>query len=57
MGLKHMTCCLPSDVLKDAVLVDENKSYDTNLKAHEKVSYDLNKIFGTNFQGNGRTAP
>jgi hypothetical protein len=32
-----MTCCLPSDVLKDTVSVDEIKSDDTDLNVHEKV--------------------
>ena len=31
MGLNHMTCCLPLDVLKDLVSVNEIKSDDTDL--------------------------
>jgi hypothetical protein len=44
MGLKHMTCCLPSDVLKDVASVDEIKSDDTDLTVHEKVPFTLNKV-------------
>lgn len=44
MGLKRMTCRLPSDVLNDVVSVDEIKSYDTDLTVHEKVPFTLNKF-------------
>jgi len=44
MGLKYMTCCLPSDVLKDVVPVDEIKSDDTGLTVHEEVPFTLNKV-------------
>jgi hypothetical protein len=44
MGLKAMTCCLPSDVSKDVASVDEIKSDDTDLTVHEKVPFTLNKV-------------
>jgi hypothetical protein len=44
MGLKHMTCSLPSEILQDIASVDEIKSDDTDLTVHEKVPFTLNKV-------------
>jgi hypothetical protein len=58
MGLNQATCCLPLDVQKDIVSVDEIESDDTELFVHEDVSsthMKFWKIFSRKWKDRNKT--